>query len=93
MNPEVVVKRDRSPSPPPSPTPPMSPFNSPTQRRIFLTLVLRNTQLVPPHLRVDRVEPFMRQLFKYFGLYENDGAGGGFYCAHHLNFEEGDFHY
>ena len=35
----------------------------------------------------------MCQLFKYFGLYEEDGAGHGFYCVYELNFEEGDFHF
>ena len=57
------------------------------------TLVMRNTQSIPPNLRVDRVQSIMRQLFKYFDLYEEGGAGNGFYCAYHLNFEEGDFHF
>ena len=89
MNQDLPTKRDRSTSPPP----PMSTFNSPRQRRIFLTLIMRNTQLVPPNLRIDRVVPIMCQLFKCFGLYEEDGAGNGFYCDYHLNFEEDDFHF
>ena len=88
MNQESSVQRDRSPSPPPL----MSPFNSPRQRRTFLILIMRNNQLVPPNLRIDRID-IMCQLFKYFGLYEEDGAGHGFYCAYELNFEEGDFHF
>ena len=53
MNQELSVKRDRSPSPPP----PMSPFNSPKQRRTFLTLIMSNTRIIPPHLHIDRVQP------------------------------------
>ena len=45
-----------------------------------------------PNLRIDRID-IMCQLFKYFGLYEEDGAGHGFYCAYGLDFEEGDFHF
>ena len=89
MNQELSVKRDRSPSPPP----PMSPLNSPKQRRIFLTLIMRNTQTIPPHLRVDRIQPIMCQLFKYFNLYEEGAPAHGFYCGYGLNFEEGDFHF
>ena len=89
MNQELSVKRDRSPSP----LPPMSPFNTPRQRRIFLTLVMRNTQIIPPHLRIDRFQPVMCQLFKYFGLYDESTPGHGFYCAYGLSFEEGDFHF
>ena len=89
MNQELSVNRDRSPSPPP----PMSPFNRPRQRRAFLILVMRNTRIVPPHLRVDRVLPVMCQLFKFFQLCEEGAPGHGFYCAYELNFEEGDFHY
>ena len=54
---------------------------------------MRKAQTIPPHLHIHRVEPIMRQLFKYFGLYEEGGAGLGFYCAYHLNFEEGEFHF
>ena len=89
MNQELSVKRDRSPSPPP----PMSPLNSPKQRRIFLTLIMRNTQTIPPHLRIDRIQPIMCQLFKYFNLYEEGAPAHGFYCGYGLNFEEGDFHF
>ena len=89
MNQESSLKRDRSPSPPP----PMSPFNAPKQRQVFLTLVMRNTRIIPPHLRVDRVQPVMCQLFKFFQLYEEGAPGHGFYCACNFNFEEGDFRY
>ena len=89
MNQELSVKRDRSPSP----SPPMSPLNAPRQRRIFLTLIMRNTQTIPPHLRIDRVQRIMCQLFKYFQLYEEGAPGHGFYCVHETNFEEGDFHF
>ena len=89
MNQEVSLDGERSPSPPP----PMSPLNSPRQRRIFLTLVMRHTQLIPPHHRIDRVRPIMCQLFSNFGLYVEGGEGNGLYCVYGLNFEEGDFHF
>ena len=44
-----------------------------------------------PHLRIDRVQPIMCQLFKYFQLYEEGAPAHGFYCGYGLNFEEGDF--
>ena len=90
MNQESSVKRDRSPSPP---APPMSPLNSPQQKRIFLTLIMRNTQTIPPHLHIDRVRSVMCQLFKYLSLYDEAAPAHGFYCAYVLNFEEGDFHF
>ena len=80
---------NRSPSPPP----PMSSLNSPKQRRLFLTLIVRNAQTIPPHLRIDRVQPIMCQLFKYFQLCEEGAPAHEFYCACELNFEEGDFHF
>ena len=89
MDPELSVQRDRSPSPPP----PMSSFNAPRQRRAFLILIMRNTQIIPPHLRIDRVLSIMCQLFKYFQLYEEGTPGHGFYCAYNLNVEEGDFRF
>ena len=89
MNQEVSVNRDRSPSPPP----PMSPFNFSRQRIVFLTLVMRHTRVIPPHLRIDRVQPIMCQLFKFFQLYEEGAPGHGFYCTYVLDFEEGDFHF
>ena len=88
MNQELSVKRDRSPSP--SPLSPMSPFNDPTQRRVFLILVMRNTQIIPLHLRIDRVQSIMYQLFKYFQLYDEST---GLYCAYSFTFEQGDFHF
>ena len=89
MNQESSVQRDRSPSPPP----PKSPLNCPRQRRIFLTLVMKHIQLIPPHLRVDRIRAIMCQLFSNFGLHVEGGEGNGLYCAYGLNFEEGDFHF
>jgi len=56
-------------------------------------LIMRNTQTIPPHLRIDRVQPIMCQRFKYFQLYEEGAPAHGFYCAYELNFEEGDFHF
>ena len=54
----------------PAPPPPMSPFNVPRQRQVFLILVMRNTQ---PHLHVDSVSTIMNQIFPFFELYE-EGA-------------------
>ena len=91
MNEELSVKCDRSPSP--SPLPPMSPFNRPRERRVFLILIMRNTRVIPPHLRIDRVQPIMCQLFKYFQLYDEDSSGHGLYYGYTLDFEEGDFQF
>ena len=91
MNQELSVNRERSPSP--SPLSPMSSFNDPRQRIMFLTLVMRNTPIIPTHLRIDRLQPVMCHLLKYFQLYEESSPGHGFYCSYHLDFEEGDFHF
>ena len=75
MNQQVSLDGERSPSPPP----PMSPLNPPRERRIFLILVMKHTQLIPPHHRIDRVRPIMCQLFSNFGLYVEGGEGNGLY--------------
>ena len=54
---------------------------------------MKHIQLIPPHLRVDRIRAIMCQLFSNFGLYVEGGEGNGLYCAYGLNFEEGDFHF
>ena len=54
---------------------------------------MKHIQVIPPHLRIDRVRKIMCELFSNFGLYEEDGAGHGLYCAYCTNFEEGDFHF
>ena len=72
----------------PAPPPPMSPFNVPRQRQVFLILVMRNTQ---PHLHVDSVSTIMNQILSFFQLYEEGGAYHGYYCAYHLSFELGEF--
>ena len=55
--------------------------------------MMKHTQLIPPHLRVDRIRAIMCQLFSNFGLHVEGGEGNGLHCDHGLNFEEGDFHF
>ena len=89
MNPERELVEEN----PPSPSPSLSPMNSPGQRRFFLVLVMKHTQLIPPHLRVDGVRRIMCELFTNFGLYEEGGAGNGLYCAYCTDFDEGEFRF
>ena len=76
--------------PPPSSPRLRFPLDSQTERRIFLTLVMTHTQIVPPHLRIHRIPRILVQIFKFFGLHDDSYPGHGFYCACSIRMAEGD---
>ena len=75
--------------PPPSPPRIRFPLDSPTERRIFLTLVMTHTRSVPPHLRIHQPR-ILVHIFKFLELHDDSCPGRGFYCAFTISMERGD---